>query len=188
MILAQVQSVYSLSPNNPEPFLKVCQSFLHSKAASRRLSWNAGPLRAVDFGLLDPVVQRLGRTADLSRNQRHRRPAERMLAGVIQNHPDSPNPNPRQKRVHRLACQGSILSGIGASGKPWWRFSSGFAGFDGVLAAKFKGADIEGALHDLAQARDRQHRLRALRSSLILAVGCPVAARRAFKRVKRNNG
>lgn len=47
---------------------------------------------------------------------------------------------------------------------------SGFAGFDEVLAAEFKGADMEAALRDLAQARFRQDRLRALRLGLILDV------------------
>ncbi|MCK1271822.1 MULTISPECIES: hypothetical protein [unclassified Bradyrhizobium] len=46
----------------------------------------------------------------------------------------------------------------------------GFAGFDAVLAEHFKAADMKVALQDLAQARSRQDRLRALRLVLILAV------------------
>lgn len=46
----------------------------------------------------------------------------------------------------------------------------GFAGFDAVLADEFKKAGMEAALQDLAQARDRQNRLRALKRGLILAV------------------
>lgn len=47
---------------------------------------------------------------------------------------------------------------------------SGLAGFDLILAEEFKGADMEAALQDLAQARGRQDRLRTLRLGLILAV------------------
>lgn len=47
---------------------------------------------------------------------------------------------------------------------------SGLAGFDVILAEEFKSADMEAALQDLAQARGRQDRLRALRLGLILAV------------------
>lgn len=46
---------------------------------------------------------------------------------------------------------------------------SAFAGFD-ALFAEFKGAGMELALQDLAQARNRQDRLRTLRLGLILAV------------------
>jgi hypothetical protein len=54
---------------------------------------NAGPLPAVDLGLLDPVMQRLRRAADLGRNGGYRRPARRVLAGVIQNHPYRSSPD-----------------------------------------------------------------------------------------------
>jgi hypothetical protein len=63
-------------------------------------------------------VQRLRGAADLGRNRCHRRPARRVLAGVIQNHPNRTVPDLRRKLVRRLACHGSILSGVGASGKP----------------------------------------------------------------------
>ena len=53
----------------------------------------AGPLPAVDFRLLAPLVQRLQRAADLGRDRRHSRPARRMLARVIQYHPDRAGPN-----------------------------------------------------------------------------------------------
>lgn len=84
----------------------------------------------------------------------------------------------------------------------------GFAGFDAVFAEEFKGADMEIALQDLAQARNRMDRLRALRIDLILAIienaepkqmrylsslECYEKAalsrqRRALKHMKRNNG
>jgi hypothetical protein len=41
-----------------------------------------------------------------------------VLAGVIQNHPNRAVPDLSRKLVRRLACHGSILSGVGASGKP----------------------------------------------------------------------
>jgi hypothetical protein len=41
-----------------------------------------------------------------------------MLAGVIQNHPKRSGPDLGRKFVRRLACHRSILSGVGASGKP----------------------------------------------------------------------
>jgi hypothetical protein len=44
------------------------------------------------------------------------------------------------------------------------------SGFDAVLAKGLKGADMDVAVQDLAQARSRQDRLRALRLILILAV------------------
>jgi len=47
---------------------------------------------------------------------------------------------------------------------------SGFDEFDAVLAEQLKGADMKAALQDLAQARGRQDRLRALRLGLILTV------------------
>lgn len=43
----------------------------------------------------------------------------------------------------------------------------GFAGFDAVLADEFKRAGMEAALQDLAHARDRQNRLRAIKLGLI---------------------
>lgn len=84
---------------------------------------------------------------------------------------------------------------------------SGSAGFDVILAEEFKGTDMEAALQDLANARSRQDRLRALRLGLILAVIEGAEAkqlrylsnleryekaalswqRRALKRVRRNN-
>jgi hypothetical protein len=50
-----------------------------------------------------------------------------------------------------------------------WDEAAG-CGFDAVLAKELKGADMEVAVQDLAQARSRQDRLRALRLILILAV------------------
>ncbi|MBP0115733.1 hypothetical protein [Bradyrhizobium vignae] len=86
--------------------------------------------------------------------------------------------------------------------------ASGFAGFDAVFAEEFKGAGMEIAFQDLAQARSRQDCLRAIRLDLILAVieGAEpkqmrllhgleryekVALsrqRRGLKRMRRNNG
>lgn len=47
---------------------------------------------------------------------------------------------------------------------------SAFARFDAAFAQEFKGAGMEVALQDLAQARDRQDRLRAIRLGLILSL------------------
>lgn len=44
------------------------------------------------------------------------------------------------------------------------------SGFDAVLAEGFKGTDMDVAVQDLAQARSRQDRLRALRLILILQI------------------
>ncbi|MCK1703671.1 hypothetical protein IVA86_20255 [Bradyrhizobium sp. 146] len=44
------------------------------------------------------------------------------------------------------------------------------SGFDAVLAKDLKGTDMDVAVQDLAQARSRQDRLRALRLILIFAV------------------
>src|SRR5262245_217449 len=63
-------------------------------------------------------MKRLRCAADLGRNRGHRSPARMVLAGVIQNHPNRAVPDLRRKLVRRLACHGSILSGVGASGKP----------------------------------------------------------------------
>src|SRR6476659_9467852 len=49
---------------------------------------NAGSPPAIDLGLLDPVMQRLWRAADLGCNRCHRRPARGVIARMIQDHPD----------------------------------------------------------------------------------------------------
>jgi hypothetical protein len=91
-----------------------------------------------------------------------------------------------------------------------WDDSDGpvFVGFDAVLAEELTGAGMEIALQDLAQARNRQVRLRAIRLGLILAViekagpkqmkflscleryenAALSRQRRGLKRVKRDNG
>src|SRR5690606_4005984 len=46
------------------------------------LGRDAGALAAVDFGLLDPVVQRLRGAADLRRNRHDRLPARRVLTSL----------------------------------------------------------------------------------------------------------
>ena len=56
-------------------------------------SKDASPLAAVNLGLLDPFIQRLGRTADLRGNRTHRRPAGCVLALVFQNHPNRAGPD-----------------------------------------------------------------------------------------------
>ena len=53
----------------------------------RYLDQNPSPLTAVDLGLLQPLLQRLGRAADLLRNGNHRCPPRRVIALVIQHHP-----------------------------------------------------------------------------------------------------
>jgi hypothetical protein len=70
----------------------------------------------VDLGLLDPIMQRLRRAADLGRNRAYRRPAGGMLALVLQYHPDRPLTDFRRKHVRRLAHHGSTFSRVGASG------------------------------------------------------------------------
>ena len=84
----------------------------------RHVGRHAGPLAAVDLGLLHPLVQRLRRAADLGRDRRDRRPARGMLAFVIQHHPHRAVADLRRKLVRRLARHGSTFSGVGASGKP----------------------------------------------------------------------
>jgi hypothetical protein len=78
------------------------------------LSRNADPLPTVDLGLLDSVIESLRCAADLGRNRCHHRSARRRLAGVIQSNPNRTVPDLRRKLVRRLACHGSILSGVGA--------------------------------------------------------------------------
>ncbi|WP_246790881.1 hypothetical protein [Bradyrhizobium sp. IAR9] len=84
---------------------------------------------------------------------------------------------------------------------------SGFAVFDAAFAEEFIGAGMEIALQDLAQARNWQDRLRAVRIGLILAVieraepeqmrdvssleryeKAALSRQRRIKRLKRNSG
>src|SRR5690606_31680729 len=82
------------------------------------LGRDAGALAAVDFGLLDPVVQRLRGAADLRRNRHDRLPARRVLTLVVENQPHRALAHFRGKLVRRLAHDAPSYSGVGASGKP----------------------------------------------------------------------
>ena len=84
--------------------------------------------------LLHPVMKCLRCAADLGRNRCHRRSARRGLAGVIQNHPNGAVPALRRKLVCRLACHGSILSGVGA-------FRQTRGGSDRYLHQQYYGCD-----------------------------------------------
>ena len=79
--------------------------------------WRFGSLPTVALRLGDPAMQRLRRAADLARDQGNRRPSRAVFAFVIQRHPNGPRAHFRRKRVRRFADGGSILSGVGASGK-----------------------------------------------------------------------
>src|SRR5690606_38985249 len=82
------------------------------------LGRDAGALAAVDFGLLDPVVQRLRGAADLRRNRHDRLPARRVVTLVVENQPHRALAHFRGKLVRRLAHDAPSYSGVGASGKP----------------------------------------------------------------------
>lgn len=82
------------------------------------LGRNPGAPAAVDLGLLQPRMSRLGRAADLIRNGNHRRPLRRMVPLVIQHHPYRSLADIGGKLVRCLADTGSTFSEIGASGKP----------------------------------------------------------------------
>ncbi len=79
---------------------------------------NAGALAAVDFGLLDPVKQRVCRAADLGRNRLACRPARGVVPLVIpryaqslRDQSDGALAHLGGKLVRRFACHGSILLG-----------------------------------------------------------------------------
>ena len=94
--------------------------FSRSSAFSfaRHVRRRPGPCPLSRSAFFDPVVQRLRRAADLRRNRHDRRPLRGMIALVIDHHPHRALAHLRRKLVRRLACHGSILSRVGASGKP----------------------------------------------------------------------
>src|SRR5262249_19765706 len=77
----------------------------------------ARPDALVTLGLPHPVAQSLARAANLLGYRVDRRPLRGMLALVVQNHPNRAGTNLSGIRGNSL-CHGSILSGVGASGKP----------------------------------------------------------------------
>src|SRR6202161_4050658 len=84
---------------------------------------------AVSLGPANPLMQRLRSATDLARNRDQRCPTRRMFMLVIQNHPHRASSHLRRELVRCLACHGSTLSRVGASGKPRGGsicFSAGF--------------------------------------------------------------
>lgn len=80
---------------------------------------HARPLARVDLGLLDSLVQRLGRAVDFLSDRHHRRATRRMIALVVQHPPHRALAHLKRKLVRRLvAHNGPYLSGVGASGNP----------------------------------------------------------------------
>src|SRR5271163_1899856 len=73
---------------------------------------------AVSLGPANPLMQRLRSATDLARNRDQRCPTRRMFMLVIQNHPHRASSHLRRELVRCLACHGSTLSRVGASGKP----------------------------------------------------------------------
>ena len=85
---------------------------------TRRSTRWIGPPAAVDLGLLDPLVQRLRRTAGLRRDRPYRNPARHMLVHIVQHHPHRALAHFRRMIVRRLAHRAPSYSGVGASGTP----------------------------------------------------------------------
>src|SRR4051794_40948482 len=75
------------------------------------------PNALVRLGLPHPVTQRLARAADLLGNRAERRPLRGVLALVVQHHPNRAGTDLGGIRGNSLR-HGSILSRVGASGKP----------------------------------------------------------------------
>src|SRR4051812_19791493 len=77
----------------------------------------ASPQAPITLGLANPVAQGLARAADLGRDRLDGRVLRAVLALVIQHHPDRALADLR--RIGGCALRhGSILSRVGASGKP----------------------------------------------------------------------
>src|ERR1700677_206470 len=92
---------------------------------------------AVALGPANPLMQRLGRAADLARNRDQRRPTRRMFMLVIQNHPHRAGSHLRRELIRCLARHGSTFSTVGASGKP----GAVHPGASGSLASRNSEAD-----------------------------------------------
>src|SRR4029079_18361313 len=79
---------------------------------------DTGLAAAVDVGLLDPLIERLRRAADLGRNRHDRRPLRGVLAAMLDHHPDGTLRHlGRKLRGSSLIRHGSSLSRGGASDK-----------------------------------------------------------------------
>src|SRR6185436_7912833 len=98
-------------PELPVLALQRLQAIDHIGRSTRSLA-------AVDLSLLDPLIERLWRAADLGGNRYDRCPPRRMLDLVIQNHSHRSGANLRRKFVCRFARHGSTFSGVGASDQP----------------------------------------------------------------------
>src|SRR5206468_9198881 len=75
------------------------------------------PHALVRLGLPHPVTQCLARAADLLGNRADRRPLRDVLALVVQDHPNRAGTDLGGIRGNSLR-HGSMLSRVGASGKP----------------------------------------------------------------------
>jgi hypothetical protein len=75
------------------------------------LGRDTGTLAAVNCGLLTPLMQRLRNEADRFGKRYYRRPAGRVIALVIKNHPYRPLADFWRKLVRRLARRRRPLPG-----------------------------------------------------------------------------
>lgn len=82
------------------------------------LAGDARALAAIDLGLLDPIVQGLGRTADLHRYRHGSLSTRSMLALIVEDQTHGAFAHFGGKFVRCLAHDALSYSGVGASGKP----------------------------------------------------------------------
>src|SRR5690606_13294347 len=84
----------------------------------RHIRGHAGALAAVDLGLLEPLIEGMGRAADLLGYRYDGRPAGWVIPAMLLHHAHRSGTNLRGKPVRSLACHAPSYSGVGASGKP----------------------------------------------------------------------
>jgi hypothetical protein len=82
------------------------------------LAGHASTRTPTHFGLLDPLIQCLRRTAYLRGNRQDRRPAALMLPGIVQNQANGTRAHFGGILARRFAHDDPSYSGVGASGKP----------------------------------------------------------------------
>src|SRR5690606_6900761 len=82
------------------------------------LAGHASTPATIDLSLLHPVVQGVGRTANLLGNRNHGRPARRILPAMLQHHPHRPGPHLGGKLVRCLAHQALSYLAARASDSP----------------------------------------------------------------------